>query len=285
MDIQVKQRKLQNQLNEIKTLRREFKDFMKYYDEYNKRLSMSRMLEKGFVKSYQDQIQSALRTYQLASQFPIGDYLKSINKAVATVNLYKKLQNNVGAFERLNRHLSFVGSYELNLYEDEIETEQAIKEEAPPSIIKKLDTVEWLPIRLLNRLSHDPSIIRNISHRNFEELTACIVDKLGFKNVLLTKASHDGGRDVIATKHISGIPLLFAFECKYYKESNKIGVEIMRSLLGSVAAKNTQTNIGVLVTTSTFTKDAQNFILSESRIDGKDYNDIFNWINDIKYKI
>ncbi|MER8808216.1 restriction endonuclease [Mesorhizobium australicum] len=108
-----------------------------------------------------------------------------------------------------------------------------------------------------------------------------ILHRLGFEAIQITRPSKDGGKDILARKVVHDIPLNFMFECKRYSEGNKIGLHTLRSLLGVVANKGSEANIGVLVTTSTFTKGGIELIASESRLDGKDYKGIQNWLSEI----
>ena len=145
--------------------------------------------------------------------------------------------------------------------------------------------VDRLPLRLLSKILSNPTEVRNITPRQFEEFIAELLNELGFNNVILTPRSGDGGKDVIASHSVEGIPLTFYFECKKYAESNKIQLETMRSLLGTVAHDSRKVNKGILVTTSTFTKGCKEFIIAESRVDGKDYDGILGWIEELRKEI
>jgi len=145
--------------------------------------------------------------------------------------------------------------------------------------------VDRLPFKVLRAVMADPRHLHRLTPRQFEEFTAEILDALGFRDILLTPRSGDGGRDVIASREIHGIPLTFYFECKKYAEDNKVQLDSLRALLGVVAHNATEANIGVLVTTSTFTAGARKLIMSESRLDGKDYNGILGWVTSAKNRI
>lgn len=182
-----------------------------------------------------------------------------------------------------------------------LESKSVFRLENPePNIIDSLDpedlpidedekssliTVDRLPLRLLSKILRNPSDIRNITPRQFEEFIAELLSELGFNNVILTPRSRDGGKDVIASHSVQGIPLTFYFECKKYAEGNKVQLDTMRSLLGTVAHDSRKVNKGILVTTSTFTKGCKEFILAESRVDGKDYNGVLGWIDELRKEI
>ena len=86
--------------------------------------------------------------------------------------------------------------------------------------------------------------MRNITPRQFEEFIAKLLSELGFNDVILTPRSGDGGKDVIASHSVQGIPITFYFECKKYAEGNKIQLDTMRSLLGTVAHDSRKVNKG-----------------------------------------
>jgi restriction endonuclease Mrr len=148
-----------------------------------------------------------------------------------------------------------------------------------------LISVDGLPLRLIAKIMRSPNEVKNLTPRQFEEFVAEILAQLGFTNVILTPRSRDGGKDVIASNKINGIPLSFYFECKKYADDNKIQLETLRALLGTLAHDARQVNKGVLVTTSTFTKGSNDFILSEARLDGKDYDGILGWIDELNKKM
>ncbi len=148
-----------------------------------------------------------------------------------------------------------------------------------------LISVNYLPFKLIVKILRSPHEVKNLTPNQFEEFVADTLIALGFSDVILTPRSRDGGKDVIASHQINGIPLSFYFECKKYADGNKIQLETLRALLGTLAHDARNVNKGVLVTTSTFTKGSNDFILSEARLDGKDYDGILGWINELNKKM
>lgn len=119
-------------------------------------------------------------------------------------------------------------------------------EDPEPSVIDSLDPedlpidedeksslliVDRLPLRLLSKILSNPTEVKTITPRQFEEFIAELLSELGFKNVILTPRSGDGGKDVIASHSVQGIPLTFYFECKKYAESNKIQLETINEII------------------------------------------------------
>lgn len=157
--------------------------------------------------------------------------------------------------------------------EEEIE-ESPLREEVESRIIQ----VNYLPQKIFEAIRNEPKLMRGLDPRKFEEFTAELLAKLGFTGIQLTPRSGDGGRDIVATQEVNQIPIVMAFECKKYAESNKIGPDILRALLGTVAHSRTKASIGVLVTTSSFTTGARTFMAAEALIDGKDFNALAKWL-------
>jgi len=158
------------------------------------------------------------------------------------------------------------------------EDEYEDREEVESRIIQ----VEYLPQRVFDAIRNEPKLMRGLDPRAFEELTAELLSKLGFKSICLTPRSGDGGRDIVATQVINDIPVVMAFECKKYAESNKIGPEFLRALLGTITQGATRASMGVLVTTSCFTSGARSFIAAEASIDGKDFDAVAKWLSETK---
>lgn len=134
---------------------------------------------------------------------------------------------------------------------------------------------------LLKRAKVDPKIIDNISSREFEEMVCELLDKQGY-NVKLTKQTRDGGKDIIVVqKSVLGEFCIYV-ECKRYDKSNPISVRLVRELYGTVMADDA--TAGMIITTSYFTRDAKEYRDKiKHRMTLKDYNDLIQEINNIKY--
>ncbi|MEM7737143.1 MAG: restriction endonuclease [Deinococcota bacterium] len=132
--------------------------------------------------------------------------------------------------------------------------------------------------KLLHMLQREPQLMHELSPRQFEELVVEILIKRDYQNVVLTPPARDGGRDVLATYDLDGMPVFMAFECKKKKPGKKVGVNIIRALLGAINQRHTPATMGVLVTTSTFTKGARDLIHQEHSLGGKDYDGVVQWM-------
>ena len=149
------------------------------------------------------------------------------------------------------------------------------------------DKVEWagpLITRLIQEL-HKSKRWEKITHREFEEIVAELFKGYGYL-VELTKRTRDGGRDVIAINRKNVIiPQKYLIECKHWKD--KVGVSVVRELLGVSAIEEERPSGLILASTSGFTKDA--LLLSEKDqtkwiLSLKDKEAIEEWVKDYVVK-
>ncbi len=164
--------------------------------------------------------------------------------------------------------------------EEQEERDESEIQVFPAETLQRLREIQFLPITDVLAIRKDPRLMRELSPRKFEFLIAEVLNGLGYEDIVITDESGDGGIDVYATKKVNGIPLIFGFECKRYGEKNKIQLGVVRSLLGSVVQSNTSVAVGVLVTTSFFTKGAINFFAENANIQGRDFDGVVDWIRE-----
>lgn len=131
--------------------------------------------------------------------------------------------------------------------------------------------------KLVQYFLANPSYLQTMNHRDFEELIAEVFDGFGYQ-VELTKRTRDGGRDIVA---IAGrnqlVSSKYLVECKRYKASNKIGIQPVRSLFGVLHDEGATK--AILATTSSFTKDANDFIERNKWVlEGRDFEGILQWL-------
>lgn len=129
---------------------------------------------------------------------------------------------------------------------------------------------------LIRQIANNPDLLFHISPRKFEEVIAELFFKKGF-HVELTKATRDGGKDIIAVYEHMDIKTKYIIECKRYASTNKVSLELVQRLLGVKFSE--RANKAILATTSTFTRDARTFARNHFwDLDLKDYDDIVSWI-------
>jgi len=203
---------------------------------------------------------SEIKFEYVASEYPIG-MLNYSESNVEGADLTR-------GFEDINIY------YDDDIYSFDEETELYLPESK--AIIVNLNAGV---LALIDRIILNPKILYDVSSRDFEELIAHVFHKSGFE-VELTKQSRDGGRDIIALKSDLGIPVKFLIECKRYAKSKPVGVSLVRNLFG--VQQQEGANKSILVTTSTFTREAKEFAnakhTTEWLMDLKDYEDVYNWV-------
>ncbi|PFU64047.1 hypothetical protein COK90_08820 [Priestia megaterium] len=134
---------------------------------------------------------------------------------------------------------------------------------------------------LIKYLAKKPQIMRDMDPRKFEELVAELFSNKGYE-VTLTQRTRDGGKDLYAIKKDIVGTTLYVVETKRYSQTNKVGVDLVRGLYGVKSAE--RANVGVLVTTSSFTKDAIKFASPlKYELSLRDYNDLKKWLADYKH--
>lgn len=99
-----------------------------------------------------------------------------------------------------------------------------------------------------------PSSISSLSPSEFELLCKQLVEQMGFE-AETTKASGDGGIDVVAYNRQPLLSGKYIIQCKRY--SGSVGEPIIRDLYGVVMSE--RANKGILMTTGRFTKQAIEF--------------------------
>jgi len=133
--------------------------------------------------------------------------------------------------------------------------------------------------RLVDTLKKQPADLHKLTPRNFEKLLAELLADMGWE-VELTKQTRDGGTDILAYLNTDIGRLLCLVEAKHYRPDRKIGIDLVRTLYGTLC--DAQANSAMLVTSSTFTADAREFQQKHQyQLTLRDYADIVNWI--LKY--
>lgn len=220
-------------------------------------------------------------------------YIEALNKVVAPhQELYTKLANNIAILAATMKNISITVSdrHNDNISDEELEVNEVdqkiIAEIFQPDTEKTID-IEESPIitlspindQVLKYLSENPESFYQLTDDDFEVVMAEIYSKLGY-DVTRTKATRDGGKDlIIRIPEVLG-DFIYYVECKKYNPKRPIGVGIIRNLVGTI--NTDRVNGGILATTSFFTRDAYEFISGNKwnfQIKTHDYNVIRNLLN------
>lgn len=147
------------------------------------------------------------------------------------------------------------------------------KIETPTIINIKFDVSE-VNHQLMEYIAENPDYMHKLAPYQFEEMMAKLFNRLGY-TVQLTPRTRDGGKDIyIAQKNDIGT-FLFFVECKKYAPNRPVGIDVIRNLYGVMGMENQRATGGIVATTSYFTKDAKEQIITnklEHRISLHDYN-------------
>lgn len=141
-----------------------------------------------------------------------------------------------------------------------------------------MDITSELNERFVDHCLRDPSRLHDLSPRKFEELVAKLFQEFGF-DVELTKATRDGGKDIVAIKNNS-TKLKYIIECKRYAPDNAVGIAVVQRLFGVVVLEGADK--GLVVTTSRFTKPAMETVnqanATQWRLDATDFEGLTKWL-------
>ena len=148
---------------------------------------------------------------------------------------------------------------------------------ATPELVKVVKTtIISASEAMVAALKREPEGIHRLTPRQFEELITELLRDMGW-DVELTPSTRDGGKDILAYLKTDIGRLLCLVEAKRYRQDRKIGVELVRTLYGTLC--DYQANSAMLVTTSSFSRDARVFEKKhEFQLGLRDYTDVAGWI-------
>lgn len=232
------------------------------------------------------ELNKALITSLQPSILAYDSIKESINKIIVPFEeMYSNLGNEISILADAMKAISIpvLDLYSDNVSDDELDinetnnkviteifqpdSEKAIDDEESPII-----TLSPVNDQVLKYLSEHPESFYQLTDNDFEIVMAEIYSKLGY-DVTRTKATRDGGKDlIIRIPEILG-DFIYYVECKKYNPKRPIGVGIIRNLVGTV--NTDRVNGGILATTSFFTRDVYKFISDNKwncQIKTHDYN-------------
>jgi HJR/Mrr/RecB family endonuclease len=130
---------------------------------------------------------------------------------------------------------------------------------------------------LATNLNPDPSILANLTPRDFEELVAKVMEGLGYEVQLVGGAGmKDTGIDIMASRHDPVATNVYAIECKYYNSGRLVGASPVRTLYAAKQINNATR--AILVTNSRFTEEARAVASRFDEIQLVDGDQLLEWI-------
>lgn len=124
-----------------------------------------------------------------------------------------------------------------------------------------LDAIAIIRAKFIE-VTHPREIFENIDPYQFEHIVEALYHEMGYMTVM-TKRTHDGGKDIIAERTTIGKRERVLIQCK--KQQKNVNVDKTRALLG-VVSDNKATK-GVLITTAEFTPDSKKLADQNNRIE------------------
>jgi hypothetical protein len=130
-------------------------------------------------------------------------------------------------------------------------------------------------------LDEDPARISSLTPEKFQYL---IADRLEQRDLAVQLVGRiygkDGGVDIIAYPR-AGVPFLVAVQVKHHRTGRSTSVGSVRDFHGSLTSGGLPFHIGLIVTNTTFSPDAQWFAEQNSRlIRLRDLRDLRRWLRD-----
>lgn len=150
--------------------------------------------------------------------------------------------------------------------------------ESPEIVAPNLTTTRST---LIETLKQQPHLIFQLSSRQFELLVAKLLAYRGFV-IQVTRATHDGGKDMLASLDTGVIKFLCLVETKRYQKGRPVGVETVRELYGVM--KDHGASHAMIVTTSFFSRYARDFAQRhEHQISLQDHGTLMRWIQEYQH--
>ena len=167
-------------------------------------------------------------------------------------NMMQSIQES-HSIEGINAHIqqlnilkgySLLHYYPDNMNNKAIEEDEKINNKVVEEIFKPESTnrieknviITLSPINdnVLKYLSENPLAFYQLDDREFEIVMAEIYNKLGYE-VELTKATRDGGKDIIIRKPEILGDFIYYVECKKNAPKRHIGIGIVKNLVGTIS--------------------------------------------------
>lgn len=129
---------------------------------------------------------------------------------------------------------------------------------------------------LIEELKTNPDSLYQLSEIQFEDIVAELLHSFGWR-VNLSQRRRDGGVNMFATsKDKTGIETSWIIECKKYNKDKKVNVELIRQLYETT--RSLRVSNVVLITTSTFSKEAVLYANQLLDIKLLNFQNILEWV-------
>lgn len=203
--------------------------------------------------------------------FVVSDFAKRLSEMINMVNLELPEMSNLSRLyiEGFAQRYNIIHVHSEDITEEEKTEEEEVSQrllneiflpDTEKQIVTESPIITVAPINdeVLRYLRDNPEEWYKLSSSKFEMVMQEIYTKLGY-TVERTKATRDGGKDLIIRKPEVLGDFIYYVECKKYAPNRPIGLSIVQRL--KCVMDTDKVNAGIIATTSFFTRDAKNFIL------------------------
>ncbi|HWQ77053.1 MAG TPA: restriction endonuclease [Syntrophomonas sp.] len=132
--------------------------------------------------------------------------------------------------------------------------------------------------QVMRDLKNNPRLLHALTPRQFEQLVADLLGKMGYE-VHLTPQTRDGGKDIYAAKKSEMGSFLYLVECKKHEPEHPVGINVIRQLYGVLQQE--RATYAMVATTSYYSGKAIQFQKEiEHQMSLKDYQDLVRWLRE-----
>lgn len=174
----------------------------------------------------------------------------------------------------------YATSYPMKLYLfDQIEDLSKNKWNTTEPYIVEL--LKFTPDRI-NWLIQDIERFKKITPEDFQYFVADRLDKMKFNVQIVGEINaKDGGIDIIATPQECPFPYLLGVQVKHHEKNSKTGQKDVRDLLGTINSSNSFFNLGMIVTNTSFSPEAEWFAKQNKHLLRlRDLQDLRRWLKE-----
>jgi len=217
---------------------------------------------------------------------------QSLDGRHLTINVWRGRGSSPGLLRALGQHVTvdIPGTeFSVDVFQQELLAALDVAELNGPWVEESLSQMGLVKLsthneslrhqlwRLVEGLAECPTRLPDLHPRLFEYVVGALLAASGYQSVTVTGPSADGGIDILASKNAGLGRSQFLVQCKRYAPHHKVDRPAVQLTYGVSAAYGATK--AALVTTSSFTKPASDFIAdNENRIAGFDGRDLEVWL-------
>jgi Restriction endonuclease/XPA protein C-terminus len=198
-------------------------------------------------------------------------------RAIGSFRLKSDDLSSLEFIKKPNPHYSTAAPMQLFLLEHVKKLSERKWGSSEPYIVTLADFSE----RELAYLLEDTERIKRLSPEEFQFLVANRLDKFGLNVQIIGDIERkDGGVDIIAYPKTGSIPFMVAVQVKHHSTNRNTPVGDVRDFHGVLSTSNSKFHMGMFVTNTSFSPDAQWFAeYNQKLLRLRDLVDLKRWLN------